>query len=241
MKKSAVNFIVFLLVIAILSSISSTVFASNCETSDDKNAPDLNDPERLAEIEETNKKIDRYISQKKLLATRSTATKYLDVPLYQQANSYYCAPACVQMVVKYLNGALISQSTLANNMGTASSGGTYVYRVTQELNNRVGGYQYTGTWEYSFSNGLVYSIDKGKPVVCHVMTGSLPNYPTSVNTGHYIVTTGYYIAFSGSTSTSNCRYNDPHFNNNYYGTYTCSIAKMTTAINANAGYYIRST
>lgn len=240
MKRLLTNALAFMLSLAIISSLSIAVFATDRDA-EDINAPDLNDPERLEEIAETNEKIDNYISQKFASPARSSSSNYLNVPLYQQINSYYCGPASVQMVVKYCTNSLISQSTLASSMGTSSSGGTYVYQVTQELNKRVGGYQYTGTWEYSFSNGLIYSIDKGKPVVCHLMTGSLPNYPTTANSGHYVVATGYYVAFSGSSSTSTCRYNDPHYNSSYYGTYTCSISEMTAAINANAGYYIRST
>ena len=136
-----------------------------------------------------------------------------------------------------------SQATLANSMGTAENGGTYVYRIRNELNSRTsaGNYQYLGTWEASFSDSLIYSIDKNKPVICHVKTGILPNYNYASNTGHYIVSTGYYVAYSGSSATATCRYNDPHNNNSFYGTYNCDISTMTTAINNNAGYYISGT
>ena len=36
---------------------------------------------------------------------------------------------------------------------------------------------------------------------------------------------------------SNVSYNDS--NPDHYGTYTCTVADMTTAINVKAGYYIR--
>lgn len=147
------------------------------------------------------------------------------------------------MVLKFLTGTVYSQSVLASSMGTSSNGGTYVYRIANELNARTssGNYQYLSTSNVSFTNGLVYSIDKSKPIICHVMTGILPNYNYASNTGHYIVTTGYYVAFSGSSAVSTCKYNDPHNNDSYYGTYTCDIGTMNTAINNNSGYYISGT
>ena len=171
----------------------------------------------------------------------SSSSNYLSVPLYKQETTYYCGPASAKMVISYVTGTSYSQSTLAASMGTNSSDGTYVYKMENELNKRIGSgsYEYISTSEYYFSSSLVYSIDKGKPVVCHVMTGGLPNYNGSSNSGHYIVATGYYIAFSGATSTAVCNYNDPHYNSNYYGRYTCTIDDMNDAINANYGYYIR--
>ena len=51
----------------------------------------------------------------------------------------------------------------------------------------------------------------------------------------------YSVSFSGTSSSTTCQYNDPHYNSKYYVTYTCTMSQMLSAINANAGYFIRST
>jgi len=128
-------------------------------------------------------------------------------------------------------------------MGTSSSNGTYVYQIKNCLNSYAGAgmYQYVLTTESSLDSSLIYSIDAGKPIIAHVMTGTLPNYNGSSNTGHYIVLSGYSMVAGAGSVQYTCTYKDPHYNNNYYGTYSCSVSTMRTAINNNAGYYIRGT
>lgn len=233
---------VFMMISLFLAVMPLYVFATEQNAiAINSDAPDRNDPHRLLEIEEVNKRIDEYFANK--ISPASSSSNGLSVPLYKQDNSYYCGPASVQMAVKYITGITYQQSVLANSMGTSSSGGTYVYRIANEMNARCGSgtYQYAHTSEASFSGSLIYSIDKGKPVICHVKTGALPNYNYQSDTGHYIVAKGYYVAYSGSSSSSTCQYNDPHYNSNYYGTYTCSMSTMLSAINANSGYFIRGT
>lgn len=165
----------------------------------------------------------------------------LSVPLYRQNNGYYCGPACVQMVVMFLTNTLRGQAIYAANMGTSSNGsGTIVYRLTNELNAQVGAgsYRYVNTDSVSFSANLISSVTAGKPVVCHVMTGGLPNYNGVSNTGHYVVATGYYASASGSGGVANCYYNDPHYNDAYFGRHTCTMMEMYDAIEDNAGYFI---
>lgn len=229
-----------LLLSIVVTCLSVSAFSAGAESAD-PNAPDVNDATRKEAVEELNEAIDLYIETKS--ATRSTSGKNLSVTLYQQNNTYYCGPACVQMAIKYLTGTLYSQSTLGSYMGTSSNGGTYVYQIANCLNAYVGSgsYRYVLTSETSFASGLVYSIDKNKPVVCQVKTGYLPNYGGSPNTGHYVLAKGYYVAYSGSSAVSNCYYNDPHYNSSYYGTFTCTMDEMITAINSHSQYYIMGT
>lgn len=86
MKRLLTNALAFMLSLGIISSLSIAVFATDRDA-EDINAPDLNDPERLEEIAETNEKIDNYISQKFASPARSSSSNYLNVPLYQQINS----------------------------------------------------------------------------------------------------------------------------------------------------------
>lgn len=240
MKKRIICFVLMISFVLPLITLGATALEANSAEST-ADAPDLNDSARLKDVADLVDKINSHAAAK--MATKSSSGRQLSVPLYQQTEGYYCGPACVQMVLKYLTGTTYAQATLANSMGTSENGGTYVYRVRDGLNSYTssGNYQYLGTWEVSFSNSLIYSVDKNKPVICHVMTGILPNYNYASNTGHYIVATGYYVAYSGSSATSTCRYNDPHNNNSFYGTYNCDISTMATAINNNAGYYISGT
>lgn len=235
MKRSVC--LIALLLVAALCLATSSVFAADISP----HAPDFDDPQRQAEVDAVNTQIDEFMNN--AVVPYSNSSNGLSVPVYQQANSYYCGPASVQMVVKYITGVYIQQSTLASSMGTASNGGTYVYRVAQELNSRCGSgtYQYVHTSEASFSDSLIYSINKGRPIIAHVMTGGLPNYNYQSNSGHYIVVRAYSVSFSGTSSSTTCQYNDPHYNSKYYGTYTCTMSQMLSAINANAGYFIRST
>ncbi|MGF6376971.1 hypothetical protein M2140_002050 [Clostridiales Family XIII bacterium PM5-7] len=142
------------------------------------------------------------------------------------------------MTLKYL-GIEKTQSKLASDMGTTSANGTYVYKMVNGLNKYLGSgkYKYVLTSQIAFSTGLQYSINKGKPVICHVMTGKLPNY-AGYNTGHYVVGTGYQWGMEGTNSASDVDYNDPNNNSKYYGRWTTTWGKMNTAINNNAGYYI---
>ncbi|MGN0732898.1 MAG: C39 family peptidase [Emergencia sp.] len=164
----------------------------------------------------------------------------MDVPIYKQSNSYYCGPASVRMTLKYL-GVRKTQSDLASQMGTTAADGTYVYQIANGLNNNLSGtpYRYVLNSQITFGEGLMYSIDKGKPVICHVMTGTLPNYSSAgYNTGHYLVARGYKYTALGNTGSDTVYYNDPNNNSNYYGKYTSTWSQMRNAILNNAGYYI---
>ncbi len=210
-------------------------------------APNYYDADYQKEIQETNQKVDAYFNQKfkngkissvdgKIIPMSGSA-KYLSVTLRKQENSYYCGPASTQMALQYVTGTLYSQSSLATDMGTNSSEGTYVYKVAQELNSKIGSsvYQYVLTSDRGFGSGLAYSIDKNKPVVCHTSTGVLPTYTPATSCDHYIVSIGYSYDTAGS---DNVRYNDPNNNSAHYGVYNTTWSNMTDAINNRAGYFI---
>lgn len=145
------------------------------------------------------------------------------------------------MLLRFVQGTLYTQSNLAADMGTDSSG-TYVYRITNTLNSKLGStqYQHVLNSSYDFGNSLIYCIDRNKPIICHVKTGKLPNYNNMRDDNHYIVAIGYDWYASGGTGYSNVRYNDCHWNSAYYGTFTCTVSEMVEAINRNAGFYIRA-
>lgn len=61
--------------------------------------------------------------------------------LYRQERSYYCAPACVKSILKYITGDTFSQSDLAEEMYTTSTG-TPIMNVKTCLNNNQDDYNY---------------------------------------------------------------------------------------------------
>ena len=166
-------------------------------------------------------------------------SKKLSVPLIQQENGYYCGPASLQMVLKY-KGKSYSQSKLAEYAGTTRKKGTYVYRMRDTLNDILGDkYVYVQLNDQAFGNGLLYSIDKGYPVICHVQTKTLKNYQ-GIDKGHYVVSIGYVAGFSGNYSVSNVRYNDPNHRKKYFREHEDTFKNMSDAIENNAGFFIRS-
>ncbi len=231
MKKKMLG---FLITLSVLISSSISVFAAEI----DVQAPDYNTAKYQEEISELKQKVEEY--KKNASKMRAGASKQLSVNIYQQVGKINCGPACVKMILDYKTGKSYAENDLASAMGTASGVGTYVYKITEKLNAELGSnsYKHVKTSDIRFADGLMYSINQDKPVVCHVMTGGLPNYGGKKDTGHYVLATGYYYSAQGNEGTSNVTYNDPNYDNDYYGTYTSSITDMVNAINARASYYI---
>ncbi|MFR1722727.1 C39 family peptidase [Emergencia timonensis] len=197
-----------------------------------KQDPNFYSEENLKGVETLQQNVDNYL-QANPTATTSGGRK-LNVTMYQQDNDYYCGPACVQMVTYYGGFRLYKQSTLANYMGTNRADGTIVANMTKGINKywTAGNYRHVTTSQKAFSSGLVYSIDKGRPVVCHVMTRALPLYDENHNYGHYVVATGY------DSGLKRVYYADPNWRSEFYGAHYSTWAAMNIAINNNAGYYI---
>ncbi len=163
----------------------------------------------------------------------------LNVPLYQQSQTYTCGPACIRMALKKF-GISKSESTLTSQLGTTKENGTYVYKVKDCLNSNLGknSYKYYLTDNTDFDNKVLASIKAGYPVICHVKPKNLPNYVNQrVPEGHYIVVSGYTIQ-KGAITQISLTYNDPHYDNNIFGTYNVSSSEMKKAINYRAHYYI---
>lgn len=222
----------FLAIVFIAFTMIPNVFADNTDLVEQ--APQYFTSEYQEFLQKAEKESIMYVARKKQL--RVTDSKVLDVPLYQQENGHFCGPASVQMILSYLTGNKIEQETLKNDMGTNSSG-TMVYKIQQRLNESVSNntYNYFLPSDVTFSNRLIYSIEKNRPIVCHVIPSRLTSSQTSTSTGHYLVATGYHAGFSGSTYVETCYYNDPYNDSRYYGKHTCSISEMSSAMK---DYYI---
>mgnify|MGYP006965416668 CR=1 FL=1 len=94
MKRSVC--LIALLLVAALCLATSSVFAADISP----HAPDFDDPQRQAEVDAVNTQIDEFMNN--AVVPYSNSSNGLSVPLYQQANSYYCGPASVQSLKCYL-------------------------------------------------------------------------------------------------------------------------------------------
>lgn len=193
-------------------------------------SPEYYSEENQKEIAELQEKVKQYLANDISIKVTS---QILDITMYKQENKYYCGPATAQMAIYFGNSTLYSQSKLANYMNTISADGTYVYQMRRGINNYwpKGNYKEVTTSGMAFKNGLIYSIDKRRPVPCHVMTGRLPGY-NGHSVGHYVLARGY------DSGKNRVYYIDPHYDDAYYGRHYCLYTTMTNAINDNAGYYI---
>lgn len=180
---------------------------------------------------------------------RSLIAKQLAVPTYQQERSYWCGPANIKQVIQFINGSSASQSTYASSMGTSSNGGTYVYRMVNELNQRQT--QFTYKYEYignlaldAFKARIITCAGGDKPVIFHTDTQYLYRY-NGVSLGHYITGRGYFESVSPPTNPPQqpcVYYTDPfsadYGRGNVLGNHSDSYQNIYNSIIGNAGYFI---
>lgn len=202
-----------------------------------------------------------------VFASSSYAYEYLynrvlNVPTYKQEKSYWCGPACLQMVIKYVTGSTISQATLASEAGTNATHGTYVYKMAEALRANSVNSKYYSVYDVDFDTTLRSSLDKGIPAIAHLCTRYLPAYNGS-NYGHYVVLRGRYIYINdpgidpqsveetcvlGMTQPlaeviyiNELYYTDPYDGlPGVYGRHIVPPSVMLKAIKDNAGYFIAS-
>ena len=122
--------------------------------------------EKYCEADEVNTVMDNLRStQAKTRSARGT-TLNLRLPLKAQETGYYCGPASVQMIVNGYDSSLnVSQSQLASDMGTDSSG-TILWKIAVGLNKYMPyDYAYSGTVRlagYSNLNRNIYHYIAGE-------------------------------------------------------------------------------
>lgn len=200
----------------------------------------INDPDYFSN--ENQKKIKIKLDEVKNnpINLNSRAAVRLTPANYLQEKSYWCGPASVQIVLKHETGVKYSQATLAANMGTTSSNGTYVYRIVDELNSKMSANgkafrfvsQLNSTSNYW--NNMIYTTNNNHMLIYNVEKETLnSNYLTTG--GHYIVGTGY--ATDNSTIYS-VYYYDPYTQSDVTGNRATTKSVMNDAINAQTGYYI---
>ena len=158
--------------------------------------------------------------------------------LCQQQNSYYCGPACTKMVYEGItNNTSHNQTWFATQLGTTTSG-TSSSQIASTLKSLTGkNYSVANAknqTKQTFYNNIANSLRQKCAVVVNVKT--IPGRYTS-SSGHFmVVKTSQYDTSNGSIYYS---YNDPHYNDSYYGTYRITNENLYSAVNSNAGNYVR--
>ena len=85
-------------------------------------------------------------------------------------------------------------------------------------------------------NNISNSLKKGFAVVVNVK--EVPGRYTSTS-GHFMVVYQSFIDLAYGIGTVYYTYNDPHYNDDYYGTYPISSYDLLKAISSNSGNYVR--
>lgn len=231
--------VIFILCVVLISVAVQPVSAlGNFNTIDPETISEYNTAEYQLQIQQYQMKI-----RTPYIRTRSLQGSYyikLNVIDLVQENYYYCGPASIQMVLKYLQ-VNDSQLHIAQETGTTTNG-SVVYKVKNTLNHYLPGdpYFYVNVNQVNFTNSLINSLQQNKPSIFLVRTGILPVY-NNMDLGHYIVGTGYLVQWSLTGQTTKVWYNDSYLNPSYpniYGQKTVDSAIMETAIKNNSGYII---
>lgn len=140
------------------------------------------------------------------------ASKVLPITRIIQETSYYCTPACVQMVLNYF-GKWESQYVLAEKMNTSPVTGTEAEDLTRVINDYVFGYQpqsdadsgyrmtkteYSSAEVDAFERRVIRNIDDGYPTFLQIEMSSL--YDNGIWAVHQVLAIGYSQLDDGSVT-----------------------------------------
>jgi hypothetical protein len=127
--------------------------------------------------------------------------KTLDVPVFEQENSYFCGPATTKQVAHYMTGSSHSQQYIANVIEKKEKSGTTMAYILYYLNDNKGlNYIYDQGIANDYStwlNAIYSSVNNSKPAIIIVkdLSGSVLPYSTS---GHYINSSGVDSKYSSN-------------------------------------------
>lgn len=245
MKKS-INLLVFALaMINIAMFLVPNVYA--LETNDYvlKNQGTIEDViENQRNLDRAKEAMEQYLEDESSsiipLSTLSSVSYGLSsYPIFRQEENYYCGPAVVKEAIQHITGSSSSQDTYAASMGTSSNGGTYVYRLTNELNNRQNELNFVYEQQSSSSNTtrvnnmyniIRFSTGMDSPVILHSRTGSIYMY-NGRNVGHYLTAISVNV-INGTPETVG--YVDSFYNDygrgSVYGYHTDTIENMAQSV-----------
>lgn len=129
----------------------------------------------------------------------------IGVPVFEQEEDWYCAPATVKQILHYLNGTSDSQLSYATTLGTDENTGTNMTLIDDLLRDESSeNYVYYEIADYDhWISKVIDGIDNGKPAVLDINTVGISAFPYHY-AGHYVNTSGYDFRFG-----SKVRITDP--------------------------------
>ena len=172
--------------------------------------------------------------------TGNSTNAWIDPVLIKQKNGYYCGPCSALQAIASYGGYVAGstnnakQDTLAKAMGTNSSIGTYVYKVSNVLNTYISGYSYkrgSTMSKYAFRQTVLKSLVNNKAPILHARTQYLSYYNGHAS-GHYICVTAI------NNITDKIRLSDCNWNAAYYGTRSIPTSEAKESISASERYLI---
>ena len=170
--------------------------------------------------------------QRAVSGSSTNTVYYVNCPLEQQDNGYYCGPASVYMTIEGIRNhipsvirANITNSESANAaaMGTTRSDGTDEGPMRSRLNAMLNGKTYKMDYIANFTqqdfNGYIQeSLANNGPVILMLHYPYLSYYPSS-----YPYTDNHYIVITECVQVGNTvtyTVNDPNIINSVFGTYS---------------------
>ena len=250
------RFLSVLITLSLLSTMTAVSFAAETNPSNHSiNSINFNcinsdnitfTQEEIAEqIAINNRLREEAIQMDTQISTNGIADRVIytaPVTQHQQINNYYCGPASTQMVYEGITGDTShDQEWFADELGT-SKAGTSSDQIAATLKDLTGkNYSVTNVLKSNqdqtdLYNNISNSLKKGFAVVVNVK--EVPGRYTSTS-GHFMVVYQSFIDLAYGIGTVYYTYNDPHYNDDYYGTYPISSYDLLKAISSNSGNYVR--
>ena len=117
---------------------------------------------------------------------------FLNVPYRQQETNYWCGPATTQQTLTYINGYANSQSSIANAIGTTSSGSDLASMVPYINNHESRNYYIivTSPSESLIQSIAEYGVRSSAPPIGRLKIQQGGNWEYS-SSGHYMNISGY--------------------------------------------------
>lgn len=117
------------------------------------------------------------------------------VPSYTQINSWYCGPATMQSLLKYINGSKRTQQSIAKSMGTWYPYGNDMKELITFINSNQKSYKYRTKNLPSldqFKNDIKSNIvDKKMPIILRIKIVNMKGVPYNASGGHFMLAIGY--------------------------------------------------
>ncbi|MDR1891490.1 MAG: C39 family peptidase [Oscillospiraceae bacterium] len=141
------------------------------------------------------------------------SSKFLNVWVSTQTQSYWCGPATAKQLVTYFNGSSDPQATIASDMGTTTAGSDMA-QIRNYVNNKTGVYYniYSNPSLSYLTSCIKASITANMPPVLRMKVSTSYGFPYSISSsGHFMNANGY--------DSSSVRVTDPEIKNRNASSY----------------------